>query len=81
VRSRCRIPGNFLSEGGITIHAAVTSYPRTTVHALEREAVTFVVVDRSEGDGARGPYAGPYPGVVRPILDWTLETVEPGGQP
>jgi len=79
VRSTCVIPGNFLAEGLFTVLAAVSSYRRVTVHAMERDAVAFTIVDRSEGDGVRGPYAGPLPGVVRPMLDWTLETLEPGG--
>jgi len=76
VRSTCRIPGNFLSEGVITVLAAVSSYKRVAVHAQERDAVAFTVVDRSTGDGVRGPYAGPFPGVVRPMLDWTLEALQ-----
>jgi lipopolysaccharide transport system ATP-binding protein len=77
VRSTCEIPGNFLSEGLVTVHAAVSSYRRVTVHALERDAVAFTVVDPSTGDGARGPYAGPMAGVVRPMLEWKLQRVEP----
>ena len=42
----------------------------------EREAVSFVVVDRSDGQGVRGPYAGDWPGVVRPMLDWRVEAIE-----
>jgi hypothetical protein len=29
------------------------------------------VIDSLVGDGARGDYAGPMPGVVRPHLRWT----------
>jgi lipopolysaccharide transport system ATP-binding protein len=76
VRSICRIPGNFLSEGVVSVLAAVSSYKRVTVHALERDAVAFTVVDRSTGDGVRGPYAGPMPGALRPMLEWTLEAVQ-----
>lgn len=79
VRSTCVIPGNFLAEGLVTVLAAVSSYRRVTVHAMERDAVAFTVVDRSEGDGVRGPYAGQLPGVVRPMLDWKMQTLEGGG--
>jgi lipopolysaccharide transport system ATP-binding protein len=58
--------------------AAVSTYDRVTVHAIERDAVAFTVVDRSVGDGVRGPYAGKWPGVVRPMLEWTL--AEPGNE-
>jgi len=30
-------------------------------------------VDSFDGDSARGDYMGEYPGVVRPIVDWTTE--------
>ena len=42
-----------------------------TIHFFERDAVAFQVIDKLEGDSARGDYAGPYPGVVRPMLKWT----------
>lgn len=73
VRSRCRIPGNFLAEGRVFVTAAVSSYNPTVVHAIENDAVSFHIVDRSEGDGVRGPYVNEWPGVVRPLLDWALE--------
>jgi len=73
VRSTCRIPGNFLAEGRITVLVAVSSYNPTAVHAMERDAVAFHIIDRSEGDGVRGPYAGEWPGAVRPMLEWKLE--------
>jgi lipopolysaccharide transport system ATP-binding protein len=77
VRSRCLIPGNFLAEGRITVLAAVSTYDPLVVHAEERDAVAFTVVDRSTGDGVRGPYVGAWPGVVRPMLEWRLD-VAPG---
>jgi hypothetical protein len=43
------------------------------VHAIEREAVAFVIADRSEGDGVRGVYANEFPGVIRPMLEWQVE--------
>jgi lipopolysaccharide transport system ATP-binding protein len=76
VRSACVLPGNFLAEGLVTVLAAVSTYERVTVHAMERDAVAFTVIDRSTGDGVRGPYAGLWPGVVRPMLEWNLLTLE-----
>ncbi len=73
VRSICLIPGNFLAEGVVSVHALVGTHRGTaTAHAIERDVVAFTVVDRSAGDGARGPYAGPWPGAVRPLLHWEL---------
>jgi lipopolysaccharide transport system ATP-binding protein len=81
VRSTCTIPGNFLAEGLVTVLAAVSSYRHVTVHALERDAVAFTVVDGSEGDGMRGPYGGTMPGLLRPRLDWNLDTLRREGAP
>jgi hypothetical protein len=43
----------------------------------------FMVVDRSDGDGARGAHAQDLPGLVRPLLDWSVgndaRTRLPGG--
>lgn len=74
VRTRCRIPGNYLAEGGVYISVAVVSYNPTRHHAVGTDAVAFHVVDFSQGDGVRGEWTGDYPGVVRPMLEW--EAVE-----
>jgi lipopolysaccharide transport system ATP-binding protein len=75
VRAVCRIPGNFLAEGQVVVTAVVSTYNPTIVHAIERDAVAFNVVDRSEGDGTRGVFANEWPGVVRPMLEWHVEQV------
>jgi lipopolysaccharide transport system ATP-binding protein len=79
VTATCRIPGNLLAEGRIYVTAVVSTYNPTVVHAEEKEAVAFQVVDRSsgEGDGVRGPYVGDWPGAVRPMLAWTIEPRPP----
>ena len=79
VTATCRIPGNLLAEGRIYVTAVVSTYNPTVVHAEEKEAVAFQVVDRSTGagDGVRGPYVGDWPGAVRPMLAWTVEPPPP----
>ncbi len=72
VHATCRVPGNFLAEGRVTVTAAVSTYDPTVVHAVEWDAIAFQVVDRSEGDGVRGVYAADWPGVVRPMLEWDI---------
>jgi lipopolysaccharide transport system ATP-binding protein len=72
VRATCRIPGNFLAEGRVTVTAYVSSYNPLIVHAAEPDAVAFHIVDRSSGDGVRGEYASEWPGVVRPMLEWRV---------
>jgi lipopolysaccharide transport system ATP-binding protein len=76
VRSICRIPANFLAEGRVTVTVAVSTYNPTVVHALERDAVAFQVVERIDGDGVRGVYGGDWPGVVRPMLEWNVDLVQ-----
>jgi lipopolysaccharide transport system ATP-binding protein len=73
VTARCEIPGNFLAEGPVLVTVTLTSITPPQLHALERDAVSFQVVDRSDGDGVRGVYASDWPGVVRPMLEWTVE--------
>jgi lipopolysaccharide transport system ATP-binding protein len=73
VRARCVIPGNFLAEGHFFVLVAVVTYDHPAIHhVVERDVVSFQVVDHSEGDGARGPYEGLWPGVVRPRFEWEV---------
>jgi lipopolysaccharide transport system ATP-binding protein len=67
------IPGNLLDEGMMFIGAAmVTLHPRI-IHFVELDAVAFQVVDSTDGDSARGDWAGGLAGVVRPLLKWTTQ--------
>jgi lipopolysaccharide transport system ATP-binding protein len=76
-KSRAWIPANFLAEGSVFVTVAATTYEPINVHFVERDAVTFNVVDSLEGDSARGDYAGVLPGIVRPILEWETEFNKP----
>ena len=67
------IPGNFLSEGSLIVGAAISTMNPVVVHIYERDAVAFQVIDTLDGNSARGDYAGPMPGVVRPLLCWTTK--------
>jgi len=64
------IPGNLLTEGSMIVGAAVTTPEPARIHFFERDAVAFQVIDSLAGDSVRGDYAGPIPGVVRPLLQW-----------
>ena len=68
--STASIPGNFLAEGSIIVGAAITTLAPMTVRLYERDAIAFQVIDSTDGNSARGDYAGPLPGVVRPLLHW-----------
>ena len=65
------IPGNLLSEGSLFVGVAISTVDPVAVHLYEPSAVAFHVVDKMEGDSARGDYTGPFPGVVRPMVRWT----------
>jgi homopolymeric O-antigen transport system ATP-binding protein len=71
------IPGNLLNEGAVIVEAAVCSidFPKLEHHAAVYEAISFEVLDPGEGDSARGIFAGQWRGVVRPMLEWTCDSV------
>lgn len=71
------IPGNFLADGRISVHAGIGShFPSERVHLFELNAVAFEVVESLTGDTARGDYRGEFPGMLRPILSWTTQFVD-----
>lgn len=73
-RSTVWIPGNLLAEGSFVGNVAIMShFPATILHAHERKAIAFQVIDSPSRDSARGDYVGPMPGVMRPLLNWTTE--------
>ena len=69
------IPGNLLNEGLVTVDAAVCSIdsPKLHHHVSVHQAASFHVQDPLEGDSSRGSFTGQWRGVVRPLLDWTVE--------
>jgi lipopolysaccharide transport system ATP-binding protein len=70
-RTRCEIPGNLLAEGLITVVPEVsTSRPAYQIHFLERDCVSFQVVDKGEAGSVRAGWGRPFPGAVRPALKW-----------
>jgi len=72
------IPGNLLNEGAASAEVAICSidFPKLEHHAAVYEAVSFEVLDPGEGDTARGVFGGQWRGVVRPLLEWTIEGPE-----
>jgi hypothetical protein len=78
-RARCLLSGNLLAEGAIFVLAAVVTYNPDRVHAMEKDAVSFQVVDKSEGDGVRGECVSNWPGLVRPRLHWDVMRVSDQG--
>jgi lipopolysaccharide transport system ATP-binding protein len=71
------IPPNLLNEGNAIVEVAICSldFPKLEHHAAVYEAVSFEVLDPGEGDSARGRFGGQWRGVVRPLLEWSVESV------
>ncbi len=68
------IPANFMAEGTFFVNFAIVTYlPANRVHFNSLDIVSFDVVDSTDGDTARGDYAGKMEGIIRPILDWETE--------
>jgi len=72
-RSTVTVPGNLMSEGMFSADVAISTVDPVIVHAHERGLFSFRVHDPGEGDSARGIFAGPVPGAVRPMLPWKTE--------
>ena len=77
-RSTAWIPPNLLAEGTTTVDVAVCTLHAPKLHqrAQRYEAVAFTVFDPGDGDSARGRFTGQLSGVVRPLLDWSVERVD-----
>lgn len=75
-KSTCTIPGHFVAEGRFHVTVALYDPGAAPVlkHAYAGEAVAFYVKDNLDGDSARGTFGGKFPGVVRPILQWSTES-------
>ena len=74
-RTRFHLPGNFFSEGRITVRVAVSTYNPFEVHVDEPDAVAFNVVEAESGDTSRGDFAGHLPGIVRPLIESQTELI------
>jgi lipopolysaccharide transport system ATP-binding protein len=69
----CWVPGDFLAEGTVLVSALISSGDPYVVHAFAHQAVAFEVTVSLGGDILRAGYDGAYPGLVRPLLDWTTD--------
>lgn len=72
-RSTAWIPGNYLAEGTMVVNVSLDRVEPLDYQFKVRQAVAFHVTDTTDGDSARGDHAGPFPGVVRPLLKWSSE--------
>jgi lipopolysaccharide transport system ATP-binding protein len=70
------VPGNFFSEGRITVKVVISTYMPFEVHLEHPDAIAFTVLEAAEGMTARGDYTGHIPGAVRPMFESRTELVE-----
>jgi lipopolysaccharide transport system ATP-binding protein len=75
-RSSVELPGNFFSEGMLSLDVAISTADPLLVHAHERGLLNVHIVDPGEGDSMRGDYGGDIPGVIRPALPWKSERLD-----
>jgi lipopolysaccharide transport system ATP-binding protein len=64
------IPAYLLAEGRIGVLVQLAFYDPAIQSAVVPSAVVFSAVDTSNPLAVRGPYKGPWPGVLRPRLEW-----------
>ncbi len=70
------VPGNFFSEGLLSIVAVIMTLGPELPRAAVEDAVAFRVCDElTHTDTARGDYTRPMPGLLRPVLRWTTRRV------
>ena len=67
------LPKNTLAEGLHIISVAIISYDPFIIHFHEPECISFTTVDTFSGNSVRGDYGGHFPGVIRPLMNWTIE--------
>jgi len=78
--SRALIPGNLLQEGMHYVWVAMITLEPQIVQFYEADVVTFQVIESTEGESARGDYAGDISGAIRPLLKWST-VFRPAEQP
>jgi len=70
------VPGNFLSEGMLNVNITIWAYePIRNKELFIGDVVTFQVIDKLEGDSARGDFVGDLASTTRPLLKWTTQEI------
>ena len=76
-KSTAWIPANLLSEGTLFVNSGLITLDPNIKQFYEVAVVAFQVIESNGPSLARGGYAGPMTGVVRPLLDWQTECILP----
>ncbi len=62
------LPGNFFSEGRITVKVAMGTYKPFEAHFEVADTIAFTIVEDESEETSRGDYAGHLPGIIRPLI-------------
>ena len=71
---RLSVPGNFFNGISYSVSVYLASQTPMHVHGSVTEAVSFTVLD-SPMAPARAGYVGPFPGCIRPLFQWSKESL------
>jgi lipopolysaccharide transport system ATP-binding protein len=71
---QCIIPKNLLNEGIYSVSFALFSAEPYILYNHQIGILRFNIIDLIDGTSARGDYTGGFPGVIRPILEWSLKS-------
>lgn len=66
------IPENLLNTGSYHVGCAIFNHSQHVVHFHEKETVLFKVYEATDELTARGSTGGEFPGVIRPLLKWSI---------
>jgi len=69
------IPGNLLNTGSYLVSSAIFNHLQHRIHFHEKDVLLFSIYDIFDDRTARGMSPGDFPGVVRPLLNWTITKI------
>lgn len=69
------IPGNLLNTGSYYVSSAIFNHREKMIHFHEKEILAFNVYEVFDELSAKGMTAEDIPGVIRPLLDWSIKKV------
>ncbi|REE82000.1 lipopolysaccharide transport system ATP-binding protein [Lutibacter oceani] len=74
IKTKCKIPSNFLTEGKYSVLVAIGNYNPNRIHIKIENALTFSVRDNFiEGvETVKKNIGGNWPGIIRPLLKWEI---------
>lgn len=67
------IPGNLLTAGTFFVTVTLNTRAPDTTQFDEQQVISFTVLDGMGPGTARGDWGHDLPGVVRPLLEWSVE--------